>query len=213
MRVVTRILALAGPPLLCASLFQWSSANSLGAEESAPPKLAPAAQGTVDFARDIQPLLSQQCLECHGPAKQKSGLRLDGRAALLAGGDSGPAVVIGKSAESLLIQAVAGTKEDLARMPKGKPALSSDQIALLRAWIDQGLAWSDAALVVKDGAPSGSKHWAFVPPERPQIPSMKLQGWPRNPIDISSSRVLKRKGSNRLRRRIAVHCSAASAWI
>src|ERR1043165_7497783 len=63
-------------------------------------KLPDGAPGQVDFARDIQPILSKFCYECHGPEKQKGGLRLDQKAAALKGGDSGPLLVPGKSVES-----------------------------------------------------------------------------------------------------------------
>src|SRR5436190_6184926 len=69
-----------------------------------------AAPDKVSFPRDIQPLFSTSCYECHGPEKQKGGLRVDQKAAALKGGDSGPLFVPGKSADSLLIQAVLGTK-------------------------------------------------------------------------------------------------------
>ena len=99
---------------------------------------APAPTPAIDFAKDIQPIFSTSCYECHGPDKQKAGLRLDDKQAALKGGDSGPLLIPGKSAESLLIQAVLGSKKDLARMPKKKDPLTAAQIALLKAWIDQG---------------------------------------------------------------------------
>src|SRR5438128_6897281 len=97
----------------------------------------------VDFAKDIQPILSKTCYECHGPEKQKAGLRLDQKSAALKGGDTGPLLISGKSAESLLIQVVTGAKEEIARMPKKKNPLTDEQINLLRAWIDQGADWPE----------------------------------------------------------------------
>jgi hypothetical protein len=141
---------------------------------------APAAR-TVDFAKDVQPILANSCYECHGPEKQKGGLRLDEKAAALKGGDTGPAVVPGKSAESLLIQAVAGTKADLARMPKKRDPLTAEQIGLLRAWIDQGAQWPEAVATSK--RKDWRKHWAFKAPVRPPLPAVKRADWVRNPID------------------------------
>ncbi len=91
----------------------------------------------VDYVRQIKPILARHCYECHGRKKQESGLRLDTAAAALKGGESGPAIVPGKSGDSLLYLAVAGS--DLVdRMPlKAKP-LEDAQIELLKTWIDQG---------------------------------------------------------------------------
>src|SRR5262249_9455377 len=102
-----------------------SSSRGAPAEAS---KLPPAATRQVDFAKDVRPLLEKTCYECHGPEKQKAGLRLDQKAAALKGGDTGPVIVAGKSAESLLIQVVTGTKEDISRMPKKRDPLSDEQI-------------------------------------------------------------------------------------
>src|SRR5437762_8680127 len=147
---------------------------------AAPDKLPPPPSRQVDFIRDIQPLLTNSCYECHRAEKQKGGLRLDQKAAALKGGDSGPALVPGKSAESLLIQAVTGTKEDLARMPKKRDPLTDEQIGLLRAWIEQGAVWPEMAVTAhKDW----HKHWAFQPPVRPHLPEVKNSRWSRNPID------------------------------
>ena len=91
----------------------------------------------VDYLKQIKPLLARHCVECHGSKKQESGLRLDTAARAIKGGTSGPAILPGRSDDSLLIQAVVGS--DLVdRMPlKGKP-LEEAEIALLKGWIDQG---------------------------------------------------------------------------
>lgn len=107
-------------------------------------KLPPAATNTVDFLRDIKPILDASCLKCHGPEKPKSRFRVDDRAALLKGGESGVAVVPGQSAKSPLIHYVARLVPKLEMPPEGKgEALTPKQVALLRAWIDQDLPWSD----------------------------------------------------------------------
>jgi hypothetical protein len=134
----------------------------------------------VDFAKDIQPILSKSCYECHGPEKQKGGLRLDDKTSAFKGGDSGPLFLPGKSGASLMIQAILGTKQDLARMPKKKDPLLPEQITLLKTWIDQGADWPDA---LASGKKDWHKHWAFTPPVRPTVPTPKNKRWVRNPID------------------------------
>ena len=144
-------------------------------------ELPPPAKQEVVYERDIQPLLTRSCLTCHGPDEQQSSFRVDQRKALLTGGDYGePTIVPGDSKDSPLVQIVAGHNEDLVMPPEGeaKP-LSADEIALLRAWIDQG--------AVMPETPAGdyqltTDHWSFQPLTRPEVP--KLEGdWVTNPID------------------------------
>jgi hypothetical protein len=154
-------------------------------------------------------LLEANCYDCHGPKKHQAGLRLDERAAALKGGESGPVLVAGKSAESLLILAVAGLKEDLARMPKKREPLSASQIAVLRAWIDQGADWPEESAAVKTpeapaSAPTSpsekgysggpSAHWAFKAPIRPAIPPVSNATWARNSIDYFILARLQKEG-------------------
>ena len=136
------------------------------------------AQSKVEFTRDILPVLEKNCFECHGPEKQKSGLRLDRKADALKGGDSGALLVTGQSSASLLIQAVEGTHAEIGRMPKKRAPLSKEQLALLRAWIDQGANWPSTL----NPQPSTS-HWAFKAPILPSVPKAKGRSWARNPID------------------------------
>jgi mono/diheme cytochrome c family protein len=107
-------------------------------------KLLPAASTEpVVFARDIKPIFEARCIQCHGRGRDKGGLQFDTRETLLKGGDSGPAVVVGKSEASLLIQLVSGLDEDEV-MPKKGTRLTPTQVGRLRAWIDQGLVWDPA---------------------------------------------------------------------
>src|SRR5262245_24268090 len=99
-------------------------------------KLPPAASKKVDYKKDIQPLLSQNCYSCHGPEVQQAGLRLDLRQNALRGGDYGPVIKIGDSAGSKLIRRLVDGDGGLQMPPAGP--LSNDEIGLLRAWIDQG---------------------------------------------------------------------------
>jgi len=142
--------------------------------------LPPVADRKVDFVKDIQPILSRSCYECHGPTKAEAGLRWDAREIALKGSEHGPVIVPGKSAESPMIHLVAGLKGQDKIMPQKGDRLTTVQIGLLRAWIDQGALWPESASVkVADKR----QHWAFKPPARPQVPKVKNTNWVRNPID------------------------------
>ncbi len=106
--------------------------------------LPPPANEKVDFARDIEPIFQNSCLRCHGAEKPKSHFRLANRASALTGGDmNANDIVPGDSAKSLLIRYTAYAVEDMKMPPVGKGAqLTSHQVGLLRAWIDQGAIWS-----------------------------------------------------------------------
>jgi mono/diheme cytochrome c family protein len=154
--------------------------------------LPPPAAGTVDFARDVQPILAGHCYECHGPRKHESQLRWDNKQIALEGGERGPDLIPGKSSDSRVIQLVAGLTPDLVMPPKGD-RLTAEEIGLLRAWIDQGAPWPESASVK---AADPRHHWAFKAPVRPPVPSVKDRHWPRNPID---SFVLARLEAEKLR--------------
>ncbi|MGH9632097.1 MAG: c-type cytochrome domain-containing protein, partial [Bryobacteraceae bacterium] len=126
-------------------------------------KLPPPADSSVDFVRDIEPLLKKRCQGCHGVQQQMSGLRLDLPEAAAKGGYSGPVIVSGKSAESKLIRMVAGAEKGVVMPPAG-PRLSDKEVGLLRAWIDQGAKWPVPDAPVKT-AQAGSKPdlWSLQP--------------------------------------------------
>ncbi len=140
----------------------------------------PSAAESVDYLRDIKPILAKNCYACHGAKVQMRGLRLDTAASVLKGSERGPVVVPGKSGESRLIAAVTGA-EGVIRMPFNKAPLAKEEIALLKAWIDLG-AKAPAGEQADDGK-SRSTHWAFVPPARPPLPTVKNRQWVRNEID------------------------------
>jgi hypothetical protein len=109
--------------------------------------LPPAMVTQIDFSRDIKPILEDSCLRCHGPDKPRSHFRLDNREAALKGGDNGVDILSGNSAKSPLIQYVAYQVEDMEMPPVGRgKKLTPEQIALLRAWIDQGTVWEKVAV-------------------------------------------------------------------
>src|SRR5205807_8514112 len=97
---------------------------------------AAAQTPTINYERDVRPILSNRCFGCHGPAQQQSGLRLDLRQNALRGGDYGPVIVPGNSAESKLPLRLAGAEAGLQMPPTG--ALPPEELGIFRAWIDQG---------------------------------------------------------------------------
>jgi mono/diheme cytochrome c family protein len=102
----------------------------------------PTHERRVDFARQIKPLLERSCAACHGGGKPRGSFRVDGRDAILNGGASGePAIVPGHSEESPLIDYVSDSEMPPKAQRKRFPALSTDEVALLRAWVDQGAEW------------------------------------------------------------------------
>jgi hypothetical protein len=138
----------------------------------------------VDFTRDIKPILTNNCYACHGPdtSKRRAGLRLDHRDEAVRTLKSGTAAVVpGDSARSALFQRISAD-DDGQRMPPPKSGkkLTTEQIDLLKRWLDAGAKWED--------------HWAFVKPVRPELPPVRNAAWPRNPIDFFILARLEEKG-------------------
>jgi mono/diheme cytochrome c family protein len=134
------------PWILAGCILPWVCFAGTAADTVDESKLPPPAKGEVDFSRDIRPILETSCLRCHGPERSKSGFRLDNRVSALKGGDHGVDILPGQSGKSPLIHNVAGLVEDMQMPPPGKgDRLTPAQIGLLRAWIDQGAAWSTNA--------------------------------------------------------------------
>src|SRR6266436_1151521 len=93
----------------------------------------PLAAQKVDFEKQVQPILAQKCYACHGEEVQQSGLRLDKRQQAMRGGDYGPVIMVGKSAESKLIKRIVNGDGGLQMPPTGP--LSAAEINTLKAWI------------------------------------------------------------------------------
>jgi mono/diheme cytochrome c family protein len=151
---------------LAAALFvAWTGPSSFAAESS-------SDSAAIDFARDIRPILSENCFSCHGPDKaaRQADLRLDLRAAALSDLDGRRAIVPGDPGKSELFRRISTTDAD-ERMPPvdSKKKLTPQQIETLGRWIKQGADWG--------------KHWAFIAPRRPQLPAVKNGKWVGNPID------------------------------
>ncbi len=143
-----------------------------------------SAAETVDFNRDIRPILSNHCFACHGPdaKKREAELRLDQRAAATAKAESGKTPIVpGDLKTSELVRRITAADAD-DRMPPadgGKP-LSAKQIELLQHWVAEGADYD--------------QHWAFVAPVRPAVPEVKKTDWPQNEIDQFVLARLEREG-------------------
>jgi hypothetical protein len=162
------------------------------AVQSAPQSTPPAPRpeplpATVEFNRDIRPILSDKCFQCHGPAAQMAALRFDSEeGAKKALKDGRFAIVSGDPAGSQMIARVTATNAAV-RMPRsqngaaaGDP-LSEREVAFLTRWIEQGASWQ--------------RHWSFIPPKRPELPKeLKDPKWARNPIDAFVLQRLEREG-------------------
>ncbi len=155
------------------------------------------------FESQVRPILVESCQGCHGSAKIKAGLRLDSRSATIAGGESGPAVVAGKPAESLLVERIASG--DMP--PKGK--LPQRQVEALTRWVEMGAPWpggetpAEAASEVvasnirKPGyqvTDADRAHWSFRPLKRPESPNLAGSAMPDHPIDRFLAPGLAAKG-------------------
>lgn len=140
---------------------------------------ADEGQPAVDFEKDVKPILAERCYACHGPEKQKNGLRFDVRDEALRGGDSGKVIVAGDPDSSLLIALVSGGDPKRVMPPQGD-RLTDAQIATFKAWIREGAVWPDEHAGV---AVTTVDHWAFRAPTRPEAPVVKNTSWVRNPID------------------------------
>jgi hypothetical protein len=154
-----------------------------------PAAAAPPAdsRGDAFFEKNVRPVLAGQCFKCHDAKKQRGKLRLDSRAAVLSGGDRGPAMVPGAPEKSLLLRAISHADEELKMPPSGK--LPKEAIAALTEWVKLGAPWPGASAAAR---PAGDEmiitdrdrsHWAFQPIRRPPLPDVTDAEWARNPID------------------------------
>ena len=126
----------------------------------------------IDFARQVQPILAQNCFRCHGPddGKRKADMRLDRRANAFAEREGGAAFVAGKpEASQALARVLSSDPEERMPPPEAGDALKPAQIEILRRWIETGALWTE--------------HWSFVKPERPAVPAVSDTAWPRSDVD------------------------------
>jgi hypothetical protein len=180
-------------------VFLLLTATGQASEVSAADKASPAVNDF--FETEIRPLLAERCHKCHGENKPKSGLRLTSRAAVLKGGDTGPAAVPNMPDDSLLIQAVRH-EGDLKMPPNEK--LTPAQIELLVRWIKLGLPWPEhspdkAVTVAKQGeeyqiSEEQRKFWSFQPPKVVSGPQVNDTDWCRSRIDPFILAALEARG-------------------
>ncbi|MDB6024882.1 MAG: Protein of unknown function (DUF1553)/Protein of unknown function (DUF1549)/Planctomycete [Verrucomicrobiales bacterium] len=155
------------------------------------------------FETKIRPVLVEHCYKCHSAEaeKLKGKLRLDSKAGMLKGGESGAVIVPGKPEESLLIKAVRYTDKDLQMPPKDQK-LSEAQIADLITWVKMGAPdprTESATVAATPQKPAydfeaAQKLWAFSPPQDPPRPKVKRRGWVKSPIDQFVLAKLEEKG-------------------
>ena len=136
----------------------------------------------VDYTRDVKPILEMHCYDCHSASDQEAGLRVDTAALTIEGGDSGPAVIPGKSHESHLLAVLTGESEEVDRMPLDSDPLSDEEIDIVRRWIDAGAKHPDDE-VAELAHKLQTSHWAFQPIVRPAVPRLEGRRDVRNEID------------------------------
>ncbi|HWA98235.1 MAG TPA: DUF1549 domain-containing protein, partial [Pirellulales bacterium] len=168
---------------------------------------APPARGEQDrraaeqfFESKVRPIFVEHCHKCHAGEKHKANLRVDSLHTLLAGGDSGPAIVPGDPEHSLLVN-VLSYSDDYVQMPPSKK-LPEAQIALIRQWVKLGAAWPGAERAAAQRparrefeiSDADRAYWAFQPIVRPQPPQVKHAERVINPIDAFIEAALEAKG-------------------
>ena len=156
---------------------------SLPADLSTAAPLPPPATKQIDFATDIKPILSATCVKCHSGGKREGGFSIDQPHSFVAGGENGLAVVKGDSAKSRLIGLLISDDDDV-RMPQEARPLKPEQIALLRAWIDQGMSWEKGFVFARFTE-------ARLEPREVQLPPVSDPGM-ENPIDRLLAPYLKK---------------------
>ncbi|WP_299466530.1 PSD1 and planctomycete cytochrome C domain-containing protein [uncultured Gimesia sp.] len=180
LRIISVFLLLIG--FVCFS----TSAEEAKSKTDSVPQFAP--EQLEFFEKSIRPLLAEHCYECHsGQSKRlEGGLRLDSRALLLKGGDTGPSADLKKTHESLLLQAV---RYESFEMPPNT-RLKKEQIDLLARWVEMGLPWPEEKPPAKGGAADTfdlkkrqQEHWAWQPMKEVPPPAVKNKSWSTHPVD------------------------------
>jgi hypothetical protein len=163
------------PKLLVASALLSALVDPLPAQEPSP--------RSIQFNRDIRPILSENCFQCHGPdaAHREADLRLDLREDAIGKREHGAAIAPGSAIDSQLIARITSTDPDL-KMPPAESGrkLTPEQTTLLQQWIEQGAQYE--------------AHWSLVAPQPQALPAVKDRAWPRNPIDYFILAKLEQEG-------------------
>jgi len=157
----------------------------------------------VSFDKEVKPMLEARCVKCHGPAMQMGKLDLRNRAAALSGGEKGPGLLPGNSAQSILFKRVAGLEKPAMPMD-GK--LTDAEVETLRLWIEQGAQWEgeigtkkpavDPLKAIEESPlpPNAKEWWSFRKPVRPQTPKVADARWAKHPIDAFVKQQLDAQG-------------------
>lgn len=166
----------------------WPVANPTFAWADAP-AIPPASRERITFSEHIEPILSRRCSACHAGRERNGGLSINSRRELLGGGESGAAVVLGRSGKSLLIELVSGLDDDRV-MPAEGERLTRREIGLLRAWIDQNVPWpADFRLGGGNGSGTGR-----LAPRRPDLPTSRRDLALSSPIDLILDKHFRQRG-------------------
>ena len=143
---------------------------------------APPHEQVEFFEKHVRPVLAESCYKCHGAEKQKGELRVDSRAALLKGNDTGPVVFPGDPMKGTFIKSIRHEIDN--KMPEKAPKLSDEKIAALTEWVKMGMPWpeNDKPIATKEDV--ARKHWAFQPIRKPAVPAVKDSAhWAQNEVD------------------------------
>src|SRR5579864_8113304 len=142
-----------------------------------------AEPARLDYDRDVRPMLSENCFLCHGQDSKKrmAGLRLDSFESATADRKGRAALVPGNLAASLIYQRISA-EQPAQRMPPpfSNRSLTAEQIAILKRWIEEGGVYT--------------RHWSFVPPQRPAVPAVSDPHWVKQPVDAFVHRRLEAEG-------------------
>ena len=161
--------------LICACTIHSAPSDS---------QVSAAIPDKIDYNLHIKPILSDRCFACHGPDEEarEAELRLDTKEGLFSRIDNQYEVVVpGKASKSELYRRIINSDSDEQMPPpESNLALTSAEIALIEAWIDQGAEWKP--------------HWAYIPPQKPQLPPLEDESWPKNEIDYFILNQLEQAG-------------------
>jgi mono/diheme cytochrome c family protein len=145
------------------------------------------AETRAFFDNKVRPLLESHCYTCHGPAKQKAGVRVDSRGAMIRGGDSGPILEPGKPQSSRLIEVIRYDSD--VQMPPRKK-LDAAEIAILERWVKLGAEWPESAPTAPEPpaqvrviSAADRAFWSFEPIQDPPVPAVANTAWPQSPLD------------------------------
>jgi len=161
--------------------------------KSVPSKPAPANAAPLDFDKDVRPIFQARCLSCHGDKTQKADLDLRSKAAMLRGGETGPAIG-GPAEKSLLWEKIAGDE-----MPPGEVKLTAAEKKIVRTWLDAGAHSASASTAepedeISQVSDAERQFWAFRKPTKPATPAVRNAAKVRNPIDAFLLSELEKHG-------------------